>query len=318
MKKTPFIILLIGLITSGCVSNNGKNTTNKTEDSLSLKVALMPTLDCLPFYYAEKSGINNKLGLDVKLYTYNAQMDSDTAFVRQRVDVCYTDLIRAALLQSKGTPLHVIMKTNGHHELMTSKSKRISKTEHLKGKMVAIARHSITDFLLDTLISCSDIDPSIVYHPQINNIVLRQDMMRNATIDGAFLSEPYITQTKLEGHKSIMDSRTMDIELMAVMVNKNVLKDERKNEQIRLLIEGYNQAVTEINNNTYPDSIKKYISQYPIEQYTIDSLKMPNYQKATPIADKDIQTAILFLRKRELIHEKYNGDTLSYSQFTQH
>jgi hypothetical protein len=36
------------------------------------------------------------------------------------------------------------------------------------------------------------------------------------------------------------------------------------------------------------------------------------------ITAKDIQTAILFLRKRELIHEKYNGDTLSYSQFTQH
>lgn len=291
--------------------------TDEAEDSLSLKIALMPTLDCLPFYYAEKSGIYDNLGLDVQLYTYKAQMDCDTAFVNGRVDATFTDLIRAALLQSKNIPLRVIMKTGGHHELMTSKSKRISKMEHLKGKMVAIARHSITDFLLDTIIARTDMDPSTVYHPQINNIVLRQDMMRNATIDGAFLSEPYITQTKLEGHKSIMDTRVLNIELMSVMVNNNVLEDERKSEQVRQLINGYNQAVTEINNKTKPDSIKKYIGQYPIEQYTADSLKIPFYQKASPVADKDIQTAIGFLRKRRLINDEYNGDTLSYSKFTQ-
>ncbi len=52
-------------------------------DRASLKVGVMPTLDCLPVYLAYEDSIFLKQGVTVHLYRYNAQMDCDTAIVRE-------------------------------------------------------------------------------------------------------------------------------------------------------------------------------------------------------------------------------------------
>lgn len=74
-------------------------------DRASLKVGVMPTLDCLPVYLAYEDSIFLKQGVTVHLYRYNAQMDCDTAIARKRVEGTVTDLVRAARLQKQGTQL---------------------------------------------------------------------------------------------------------------------------------------------------------------------------------------------------------------------
>ena len=320
MKKITLLLLLCGVI-CGCGSRQAQTSANlesqRKADSLALKVALMPTLDCLPFYYAEKCGLFKAAGLDVRLQTFKAQMDCDTSFARRHTDVCYTDLIRAALLQSKGTGLYVFMQADGHHELVTAKSKRIRQTRHLKERMVAMARHSVTDLLLDTVIAQAGLDPSTVYHPQINDIALRCDMLRNATIDAAFLPEPYATQAKAEGNPVIYDSRKQRLQLMAFMLSTETATDKRKQEQVRLLIQSYNQAVEQINRKENGDSIRRILLRYPVNTATIDSLKLPSFKQAEKVRPENISTALRFLSYRNLISPQYTGDTLVTHKFIQ-
>ena len=231
------------------------------------------------------------------------------------VDVSYTDLIRAAWMQSKGTGLYVFMQADGHHELLTAKSRRIRQTKHLKERMVAMARHSVTDLLLDTVIGQARLEPSTVYHPQINDIRLRYDMLNNATIDAAFLPEPYITQAKLKGHRSIYDSRKPHIRLMAFMVSSDVVTDKRKSEQMRLLLQGYNKAVEQINRKEQTDSIRNILLGYHVEPETIDSLKIPAYPQAQKAEKGNVATALRFLTYRHLITPEYTGDTLIHTPF---
>ncbi|MCD8319109.1 MAG: MetQ/NlpA family ABC transporter substrate-binding protein [Paraprevotella sp.] len=320
MKKI-FPSFLLFLVLCGCGSSsdsrNDKPKTTEQRDSTALQVALMPTLDCLPFYYADRCGLFQGQGVKVQLQTFNAQMDCDTAFTRRHVDVSYTDLIRAALLQSNCTGLYVIMQIDGYHELITAKSKRIRNTRNLKERMVAIARHSVTDLLLDTVIGQAKLDPSTVYHPQINDIVLRYDMLSNATIDAAFLPEPYATQARLSGNPSIYDSRQQKIRLMAFMASADALKNKKKAEQIRLLIKAYDKAVEQINRKAETDSIRSILLRYPVKPETADTLKLPTYPKARKADPSDVKTALHFLTYRKLISSKYKGDTLVDTQFIQ-
>lgn len=317
MKKL-FPYILIGIFLCACRSDHTPdNAVGKPddEDSLTLRVALMPTLDCLPFYYAERCGIFKELGLDVQLQTFRAQMDCDTAFARSRTDVSYTDLIRAALLQSKGTGLYAIMQTDGYHELVTAKSKRIRDIKNLKEKMVAMARHSVTDMLLDTVIHDGGLDPTTVYHPQINDIVLRHDMLRNGTIDAAFLQEPYITQCRLLGDRAIYDSRKKDILMMAFVASYRAVKDKRKSGQIEMLVKGYDMAVDQINKGMNADSIRTILFEYPVQAATADSLKLPAYKHAEKVDTANVHVALRFLKGRSLTEPQYTGDTLVNTQF---
>ena len=69
MKKLIPLLLLLGIV-CGCHSGQNDTATSQTgktrQDSLALKVALMPTLDCLPFYYAQRCGLFKELGLDIR------------------------------------------------------------------------------------------------------------------------------------------------------------------------------------------------------------------------------------------------------------
>ena len=52
-------------------------------DSTALRIAVMPALNCLPVYYAEKTGLADSLGVEIRLLRYQAQMDIDTAIADQ-------------------------------------------------------------------------------------------------------------------------------------------------------------------------------------------------------------------------------------------
>ena len=79
--------LLMALLLSGCgpsttkekAERQIKQSEERLRDSLALKIAVMPTLDCLPFYVASDCGIFDTLGLQVSLKCKTAQMDCDEA-----------------------------------------------------------------------------------------------------------------------------------------------------------------------------------------------------------------------------------------------
>ena len=50
------------------------------EDSAALKIAVMPTLDCLPIYVAKERQMFDT-AVDIRLKRYRAQMDCDTALI---------------------------------------------------------------------------------------------------------------------------------------------------------------------------------------------------------------------------------------------
>ena len=311
VNKIAGILSLI-LLLGSCSSKSGQENDGQAtvpQDSSVLKVALMPTIDCLPFYYAEHCGLFDELGLNVRLLTFNSQLSCDTAFERSVVDIAYTDLIRALLLQSKGTNLKVFMHTDGRHELLTTKSKRISSIKQLNEHLISIARHSVTDLLLDTIIAQAKLNPFSIYHPQINDILLRYEMLRNATTDAAFLPEPYATRAKLNGDRSIYDSGKQDIFLMSFMINEEVLNDKEKRTQAELLIQGYDKAVEQINNNMKREIVEE-ILLCTVDQETVDSLSLPVFSKAKTVRYADVETAVRFVRSRALIDAAFRGEEL--------
>lgn len=316
MKKV-FLFLTVAISLAACHQTHDKQSEKASlKDSVTLSVALMPTVDCLPFYYAKEQGIYDSLNANIKILSFMAQMDCDTAFCRKHADVAYTDLIRAALLQSKDTALNVIMRTDGSHELITAFSKRIKSPKQLKEKMVGMARHSITDYLCGEIVKKGNFSPDELYKPQINDIALRAAMVQNATIDAAFLPEPYATQARLLKNRSIYSTQKEDIHLMAMMANWQSQKNPQKAELLQKLIQGYNLAVKELKDKEKQHTACNLFKSFGLKQEVLDSLHLPQYKKASTPDLKQIEKAIEWLKAQELVPNNYNGDTLVTSSLT--
>lgn len=304
MRKIIIFLAVVAMMMASCgKSFEEKQRMTKAErarqDSIyrsAFKVAVMPTLDCLPIFYAKEQGYFDSLGVDVRLRQYNAQMDCDTALIGGSVEGAITDLVRAEHLRQKGTALDYRIATNTYWQLIASRSARISKLDQLSDKIVAITRFSATDRL--SVMAIDSAKPkSEVFRVQINNVKIRLDMLRNNLLDAAFLTEPQATAAKIvmkaanAKNPVLMDSRDKDVRWGVVAFRSKALEEKRRQEQLSLFLKAYDRACDSINKNgvrTYADMIKKYCGS---DDKTIKALSNLKFPHAAPPREKDVEKA---------------------------
>ncbi len=175
-------------------------------DTTVLRVAVMPAMNCLPVFYADRSGLADSLGLPMELLRYQAQMDIDTAILRGHVDIAFTDLIRCTRL-SKQVALTPFLSCDEPLSLISLKTKRVKRINQMKEQMIAVSRLSATDYWCDRLLDSTRTSYDDIYRPQVNDVRLRAEMLRQGLIDAAMMGEPYATWMTMLGHKRLFLSK---------------------------------------------------------------------------------------------------------------
>ena len=155
------IICIVGVLLLAACGQSYEETKRLTreqkreaarKDSAALKVAVMPTMDCLPLFVAQHYHLYDTLRGGVRLKYYKAQMDCDTALMRGRVEGSVTDLVRAARMAKQGTKLRYVATTNAYWQLISNRNSRVKQVKQLDDKMIAMTRYSVTDMLADAAI----------------------------------------------------------------------------------------------------------------------------------------------------------------------
>lgn len=317
MKK-PIITLLLSIAAIVSCTQKGTQPTAEelaARDSLALHIAVMPTTDCLPMYLAAECGIADSLGLDVRLHTYLAQMDVDTAIQAGHVTVAYSDLIRA-IRMSDNTSVKAIMKGSTGMSLLAIKGKRVSKVHQMKERMVAISRLSISDYWCDAMLDSAYMLMEDVYRPQIHDIQLRTEMVRTGLIDAAILPEPYSQWMEFAGNNIIYTSPKHGPHLAAWIVKADSTLDTRRREQVRLMAEAYDIAARQMNEPRHRSRIRHILqAQYRIAPEAVDSIKIVCPAGAELPDSTALKEAVKFLQARERMPEHVETDSLIWNTF---
>lgn len=310
-----FLLLLLLYLIS-CNSSSPLSLEEEAQrDSAALHVALMPVEDCIPIYYAQRTGIYDSLGLDLRILTLQAQLDTDTAFMRHHVELAYSDLARAMMMQQDTVSLRAVAAPEGAIYFITARRGRVRQLNQLRERMVAVARHSITDYWSDRLTDTAQLARADIFRPQINDIRIRTDMICNGTMDAAFLPQPYANEMMLRGNKLHFSTEGQAPKLVAFIAPEQVLADSSRCRQLHLLFSGYEQAVRELNENVRRDSlIRIYRDICLLPDTLIDTLitLQPRFTSLTTPRASDAEAALNWLKTRNKVKEGYSTDSLIY------
>lgn len=250
------VIMIAGLLLMVACGQSYEETKNQKRlsrkeaqkrDSAALKVAVMPTLDCLPLYVAEYYQLYDTLRGGVRLKFYMAQMDCDTALERGRVEGMVTDLVRAKRMEMRGMKLRYPTVTNAAWQLVANRNARIRQLKQLDDKMVAMTRFSATDLLTDRVADSVKLDKDRVYKVQINDLSVRLLMLQNNEMDALWLMEPQATAARLMKHGVVYDTRKEDLQLGVLAFNEKEMRHQERGQQLELFMKAYNQACDSIN-----------------------------------------------------------------------
>ena len=269
------------------------------KDSAALKIAVMPTLDCLPLYVAEHYQLFDTAFGGVRLKYFKAHMDCDTALMRRRVEGAISDLVRSKRMERQGMKIRYATVTNAYWQLVTNRNARIRQLKQLDDKMVAMTRYSITDLMTDRAIDSVKLDRDRVYKVQINDVDVRLLMLQNNEIDALWLTEPQATVARTMKHPVVLDTRSLGLQLGVLVFNEQEMRRQARGKQFDLFMKAYNQACDSISKHGLRHYRNLIVKKCGIKETMADSLPDNiKYERARGLRQQDIDAVEKWLGGR--------------------
>lgn len=312
--KKLFFVACAALLSVSCHKDAKPNATETktpvTAQRADIVLGLTPTLDALPFYVAQESGIYDSLGLKVHIDFFDSQMDAEEALANGKLQACTSDMFRTAVLQNRKKPVKMLFGTNRHWLLVANKALRVSKIKQISSRMVGATRNSVPAYLCSYFRTQMTTTKGPMLLPQVNSIVIRERMLEENQIDAAVLPQPQALLACMKGHTSLFSSDKKYDGYAGVAVRTEMLDNPTKARQTGILRKGYNLAVEQL---AKEDTLK--ISDVAIKKFNLSGLTthIKPKESFTKISDLDIakaKTAAAWLKAQNQVRTTYTADTL--------
>lgn len=307
MKCINYLLLLVSLMVVSCgksdkelqAERQAKMQAEREAYQKAYKIAVMPTMDCLPAYLLKDSLLYDTAKVDIRLCRFNAQMDCDTAMIGGTVQAAFTDLVRAERLKHRSKVLmHYLTDTNLNWQLIADKESKLKKLSDLSDKIVAMTRYSGTDLLTDMVVKKAK--PKYqVFRVQVNDVLVRLAMLQNHEIDAYWFAEPQVTKALAGDNNALFNSQDAGVHLGVVAVMDKV----RRQEEEAAFASAYDKAVELINKNGvkyYSALIQKYMK---VDEAVVRSLPDIKYTKIGPPRKVDLLMARNYLNGGKIINK---------------
>lgn len=299
MKRINYLLILAVLTFVSCGKSDKEMQAERQAQKVAereayqkaYKIAVMPTMDCLPAYLLKDSLLYDTAKVDIRLCRFNAQMDCDTAMIGGSVQVAFSDLIRTERLKHRNKVLmHYLTDTNLNWQLIADKDSKLKQLSDLSDKIVAMTRFSGTDLLTDMAVKKAK--PKYqVFRVQVNDVLVRLAMLQNHEIDAYWFAEPQITKALSADNNSLFNSEDAGVHLGVVAIMDKV----RRQDEEAAFAEAYDKAVEQINKNGvkyYSALIQKYMK---VDESVVRALPDIKYTKIGPPRKADLLMARNFL-----------------------
>ena len=299
MKRINYLLILAVLTFVSCgksdkelqAERQAKKLAEREAYQKAYKIAVMPTMDCLPAYLLKDSLLYDTAKVDIRLCRFNAQMDCDTAMIGGSVQAAFSDLVRTERLKHRNKVLmHYLTDTNLNWQLIADKESKLKQLSDLSDKIVAMTRYSGTDLLTDMAVKKAK--PKYqVFRVQVNDVLVRLAMLQNHEIDAYWFAEPQITKALAADNNSLFNSEDAGVHLGVVAIMDKV---RRQDEEVAFA-EAYDKAVEQINKNGvkyYSALIQKYMK---VDESVVRALPDIKYTKIGPPRKADLLMARNFL-----------------------
>ena len=263
-KLVATLTLIPTLILAGC-----STSSNAPEETLSLKICVMPAVDTAPIYLAEEKGYFDELGLDLTIELFNNAGDRQTALQTYAIDGAMTDLIAVATNINGGFDLKATTLTDGVFPVLVGAG--YEETPEIK---VAMMEVSVSNFLIDEWLG----DDYTIEKVFINDIPARLEMIKSGQVDMGLFPEPMASNGAANG---ALEKRIYTPE-DGICPNVMAFTDKaltEKEEAIARFHEGYNKAAQDLMEN--PDEARTLlIEKLNLNPAIQDDIILPTYSLA--------------------------------------
>lgn len=208
MKKTfSILLILVFLALAGC--------TAKPTETAPLKVAVLPVLDTLPLYVADKEGYFAEAGVKVELVPVGSAPERDQLMQSGQIDGMLNELVTTLYYNREGAKVKIVrfarVATPEYpvFRILAAKDSGIKTVEDLKGVEIGISTGTVIEYMTDRVLAHAGLKPDEIKKIAVPKIADRTALLESGELKAAVMPDPLASLLMQKGAILVIDDTTL-------------------------------------------------------------------------------------------------------------
>jgi len=261
-RKPIIVALLMGLlILAGLPAHL---FAQKAQSANSLKVALLPILDTLPFHAAQAKGYFDRHGVTVTAVPVGSGLERDQLMQAGAIDGMLNEMATTANFNRERIQVQIVVsarKAYPHYplfRLLSAPGSGLKTPADLKGIPIGISKNTIIEYVTDRLLAAGGLAPDQIVKKSVPVIPERFQLLLQGQLKAATLPDPLAKSALEAGAGAVIDDSAHPRYSVSVL-SFSIEALKTKADAVRKFLKGWNQAVQDLNAD--PESYRSLLLQ---------------------------------------------------------
>jgi NitT/TauT family transport system substrate-binding protein len=275
------------------------------QEEPTLRMALLPIMDTLPFYVAEQQGFYADEGIEVVLLPAKSAQERDALLQAGEVDGMLTDLPGVGIFDRDEVQVKVVAVARKAYpdsplfRVLSAPNSGITTPEQLAGVEIAISQNTVIEYITDRLLTLSGVPADQIAIQEISAIPVRFEQLMADQIQAATLPDPLAQGAVAAGANLVVDdSQFTDYAQSVLVFGVDAIKN--RPETITKFLKAWDRAAAELNTN--PEAYRELlIEQGRVPESIQGSYSMPPFPRLEITSEAQWADVVEWLLEKGLV-----------------
>ena len=246
LKMIVRLTIALSSIT-GLVACGPRNSAPAT-----LRIAVLPILDALPLYVAQREGYFDAEGIAVEFVAAGAAAERDQLLQAEQVDGVISDLVALALANREGLRLVAVRyamaatSQDPQFRILGSAASELSAPDDLRGIAIGVSQGTVIEYVTYRLLQAEGLAPDAIETLGVPKIPDRMALLAAGELKAATLPEPLASLALQQGARLILaDSVHPELSCSIYAFRSDVV--QTRPEDVRRFLRAVGRASAAIN-----------------------------------------------------------------------
>jgi NitT/TauT family transport system substrate-binding protein len=277
------------MVSAGCGSLDLSSTTEPVpaleKEVETLRMALLPIMDVLPFHVAQQNGYFEQVGVRVELVPVKSGQERDTLMQTGQVDGMLTDLISPIIFNQEEAQVKAVRTARKVYpdsplfRLLAKPGSIVQSPTDLAGVEIGIAQNTVIAYITDRMLENAGLSAEEIVRQEVSAIPIRFELLINGEIPAATLPDPLASGAIAAGAVAVADDTTVPELSQSILAFSTDALDS-KPDAVRKFLMAWEMAVAEL--NTKPEKYRDLLVEVGRVPESIQgSFLMPPFPEAS-------------------------------------
>jgi len=304
MKPQGFFFLILLIVALPLSTLTGC----EDKEPATLKVALLPIVDVLPAYVAERNGYLAAEGIQVELVPVKSAQENSALLQADEVDGTLTDLQGVGLFNQESPQVKVVAMARKAYpnapvfRLLAAPGSAIDSPADLAGIKIGVSNNTVIEYITERMLQGSGLTADQIVLENIAAIPVRFEQLMNGQIQAATLPDPLASGAIAAGARPVIDDSQFTQYSQSVLIFTTRALEE-KPMAIQKFLTAWNKAVADL--NTDPDAYRDLlIQQGRVPESVQGSYAMPPFPQGEITSQTEWADVVRWLQDKGLLERE--------------